>query len=230
MYWANYQSCLEQGLGNAPQGSLNPPCNIASCVDDIAWATAVLDHIESTLCIDTSRIQITGSSMGGIFAMAFGAKLAHRVSSVVPITSLPLRGYAREMLPSIAGQGVHVMSIVGNFDQVMPREGGESFEGFIYDSQQDFTDAWASYHGALPGPSVEYETPGEPGEPRWRELRCMAYEWAGGTRPTGAGEVVRCDLNIGHNGQQRNYAPELKYQFLMNFPREDRLPSNDTVA
>jgi hypothetical protein len=28
----------------------------------------------------------------------------------------------------------------------MPRAGGESFEGFLYDSQQDWTDAWAAYH------------------------------------------------------------------------------------
>jgi hypothetical protein len=31
--------------------------------------------------------------------------------------------------------------------------------------------------------------------------------------------VVRCDLNIGHNGEQRSYAPELKYDFLMGYPR-----------
>lgn len=219
-YWANYNSCLEQGLGNVPEGTMNPPCNIAPCVDDVAWASAVLDHLESTLCVDTSRVQVTGSSIGGIFAMQIGASLAHRVSSVVPITSVPLRGYSRELVPTIAGQGVNVMSIVGNLDQVMPRDGGESYEGFLYDSQQDWTDAWANYHGALPGPSGSYETPGEPGEPRWRDLRCMAYEWADGpTPPLGAGMIVRCDLNIGHNGEQRTYAPELKYQFLIDFPR-----------
>jgi hypothetical protein len=52
-YWANYDSCLEQGLGNVPEGTLDPPCNVASCVDDVAWATAVLDQLESTLCVDT---------------------------------------------------------------------------------------------------------------------------------------------------------------------------------
>ena len=43
----------------------------------------------------------------------------------------------------------------------MPREGGESFEGFVYDSQQAWTDAWAAYHGALSGPSAAYATPGD---------------------------------------------------------------------
>ena len=37
-----------------------------------------------------------------------------------PGQSVPLRGYARELVPALAAQGVSVMSIVGNNDQVMP--------------------------------------------------------------------------------------------------------------
>jgi hypothetical protein len=33
---------------------------------------------------------------------------------------VPLRGYARELVPALAAQGVSVMSIVGNNDQVVP--------------------------------------------------------------------------------------------------------------
>ena len=41
----------------------------------------------------------------------------------------------------------------------MPIDGGESYEGFIYDSQSEYTDAWAAYHGALPGPlsTIHYD-------------------------------------------------------------------------
>jgi poly(3-hydroxybutyrate) depolymerase len=160
-YTACWDSCRELDQCNAPEGPLDPPCNVASCVDDVAWSTAMLDELERTLCIDTTRVMVTGNSMGGLMAMQLGAEIPERISSVVALTSVPMRGFARALVPQLAGTGVSVMSVVGNFDQVMPREGGESYEGFVYDSQQDYTDAWGSYHGCLLGPTEIYPTPGE---------------------------------------------------------------------
>ena len=46
--------CLEQGLGNAPEGTLDPPCNVASCVDDVAWAG--LDEGFPSFCLNHSQL------------------------------------------------------------------------------------------------------------------------------------------------------------------------------
>ena len=77
--------------------------------------------------------------------MQVAASIPQRIATVVPMTSVPLRGCkprgsshnqaleslestltdcgvfvdARELVPMIEGQGISVMSIVGNFDQVM---------------------------------------------------------------------------------------------------------------
>jgi poly(3-hydroxybutyrate) depolymerase len=215
-YIACFNSCRSEGLCNPPDGPLDPPCNVASCVDDVAFAERMLDHLEATLCIDRSRVQVTGNSMGGLMAMQVAASLPDRVATVVPMTAVPLRGYARELVPRVEGMGISVMSIVGNFDQVMPKEGGESYEGFVYDSQAQYMDAWAAYHGALPGPpNVQYDVGPDP----WRELRCLSYAWPSGGPPPNTGIVVSCSLNIGHNGEQRPYAPALKWAFLRDHPR-----------
>ena len=87
-----------------------------------------------------------------VMTMPVAASLPDRIATAVPMTAVPLRGYARQLVPRVEGMGISVMSIVGNFDQVMPIDGGESYEGFIYDSQSEYIDAWAAYHGALPGP------------------------------------------------------------------------------
>ena len=215
-YTACFDSCRPLGLCNPPDGQQDPPCNVGPCIDDVAWSEALLDELESSLCIDTARIQVTGNSIGGLMAMQVAASLPHRIATAVPITSVPLRGWAGALVPSWAAEptlGVSVMSIVGNFDQVMPREGGETYEGFVYDSQQDFILNWASYHGCAREEEA-YPTPGEPGEPRHRDLRCWRSVGC-----AGPGAVVRCDLNIGHNGEQRPWAPDLKLAFLRQHPR-----------
>ena len=40
-------------------------CDCSSCTDDAGFTLAVLEHLESELCIDRRRIHATGMSNGG---------------------------------------------------------------------------------------------------------------------------------------------------------------------
>lgn len=57
-------------------------------VDDVAFTTAILDHLQDTYCIDSSRIFATGKSDGAGFVnvLACDANLSARIAAFAPVS------------------------------------------------------------------------------------------------------------------------------------------------
>ena len=76
---------FDEASTTAPYGWNADGC-CAGChgalVDDVAFATAILDWAESNLCVDTSRIFTTGFSNGGFMAYTTACALPGRIAGV----------------------------------------------------------------------------------------------------------------------------------------------------
>jgi len=66
-------------------------------VDDVGFIDDLLDHLETILNVNSSRIYITGISGGGMMAYRLGAELSHRIAAIAPIAgSISGIGYVPE--------------------------------------------------------------------------------------------------------------------------------------
>jgi polyhydroxybutyrate depolymerase len=89
-----------------------------STVDDVAFFRAVLDELESQLCIDRSRVSAIGLSNGGFMAHRLGCELSDRITSIGAVAGVV----------GIAGcnpaHPMPVFHVHGTSDLVIPYSGG----------------------------------------------------------------------------------------------------------
>jgi polyhydroxybutyrate depolymerase len=87
-------------------------------VDDVGFVNALLDHLESSLCLDRRRVFAAGMSNGGMLTHRLACELPERFGAFVPVASGDL---LPECTPSVP---VPLMHIHGTEDGHVPVEGG----------------------------------------------------------------------------------------------------------
>ena len=95
--------------------------------DDVAFLDAVLDRVERTVCVDTSRVYATGVSNGGGMTALLGCRLAGRLAAIAPVAG----GYSAQPAcrPS---RPLAVLEVHGAADGVVPYAGkGSSHAGSV---------------------------------------------------------------------------------------------------
>jgi polyhydroxybutyrate depolymerase len=86
--------------------------------DDVDFVRALLDRLESNLCVDESRLYATGGSNGGGFAARMGCELSDRFAAIAPVAGLyGLQPPCRPQRP------ISVLEIHGTADQTVPYSG-----------------------------------------------------------------------------------------------------------
>ena len=80
-----YASCWEQGKCGS--------CNWSGCYDERLFVYSIIQAISSVLCIDHSRVYVTGESNGGMLAHYLVQSLPGTFAAVAPWYGLPLLGY-----------------------------------------------------------------------------------------------------------------------------------------
>ncbi|MDH3475388.1 MAG: hypothetical protein OEM59_17040 [Rhodospirillales bacterium] len=174
------QTCLDQGKDD---------CNWCTCAaDDVAFVAAMLDDLESDLCVDLGRVYATGFSNGGMLTHRLGCNLAHRFAAIAPVSGTLSRGY--NCAPP-AGTKLSLMHIHGLRDRVVPYDGRSSSDGFFYTAVADVVALWAL---STSQGCAAVDTPYPTSADGTRMLACS--ERAGCT--TGA-EVVQCLWNQRHS-------------------------------
>jgi polyhydroxybutyrate depolymerase len=107
-------------------GSNNPAWNDGSGrfhagaqnVADVAFVTALLDHLEAKFQVDKHRIFATGFSNGASMTFRVGLELSERIASISPVS-----GALWVAEPKIA-QPISLLYITGTADPINPMEGG----------------------------------------------------------------------------------------------------------
>jgi len=127
-------------IGVAPSGRLDggtPFWNAAPVVDnyDVAFLGQLLDHLESTLCIDTSRIFSAGMSNGAQMSSLLACRMAQRITAIAAVSGV-------EFPEPCNGAPVRVIAFHGSADPILPYTGGGLNATKIADAQY--------YKGRLP--------------------------------------------------------------------------------
>lgn len=116
-------------------------------VDDVSFVRAMLDWLEATYCVDSSRIYATGLSNGGFLAHRLACEVSDRVAAIAPVAGT--KGTA----PCTPGRAVPVLHFHGTADAVVPYEG---FGGFA--SVDSTMSGWVSRNGCDSTSGVVYDT------------------------------------------------------------------------
>ena len=90
----------------------------ATGIDDIGFIDALLDRLESDLCIDRRRVHATGMSNGAQLSHRLACDLSWRIASVAPVAGTDNTTACAPTRP------VSVMHIHGTADQHSPYGGG----------------------------------------------------------------------------------------------------------
>ena len=89
-----------------------------SLADDVGFTAEILDRVEADLCIDRSRIFVSGFSNGGMFAATLGCALSDRVAAVAAVAGVHL-------LPDCRGRPMPIIITHGTADDVVPLSEGD---------------------------------------------------------------------------------------------------------
>lgn len=150
-------TCLE-GYGTArycyascearPQGCDAGGCDWTTCVNSTAVTAAVLDDVEATVCVETSREYATGQSNGGMMSFRLGVALYARLAAIVPVSATFTAGFAAA--PNVA---VAALAVSGDRDTVVPvnatptSDVGVSSEGWLYAPLDGVFESWRVANG-----------------------------------------------------------------------------------
>ncbi|WAC57508.1 alpha/beta hydrolase family esterase [Gordonia sp. SL306] len=95
---------------------------------DIKFLSALLTHVEQTLCVDKRRVYMTGLSMGAFTASSVACQLADRFAAVAPVSGLQNFAWCR---PS---RHVPVVAFHGTGDEILSYSGGVGPRGKLLPS------------------------------------------------------------------------------------------------
>lgn len=112
-------------------------------VDDVGFVRDLLDHLEESLCIDSSKVFATGMSNGGILSHRLACELSDRIAAIAPVAGTNMTDVCTPSSP------VSVLQIHGSEDGHVPYEGGEGcgLAGVPFTSVPDTMEGWATRMG-----------------------------------------------------------------------------------
>jgi polyhydroxybutyrate depolymerase len=115
----------------------------------------MLDEVEGSLCIDTSRVYAAGLSMGGFMSSAVGCAMSDRFAAVAPVAGLQ---FPEGCDP---GRPVPVMAFHGTEDPILLFNGGVNTDALapVLGSGDDEADASTTTTTTMP---TDIDGPGYP--------------------------------------------------------------------
>ena len=126
-----------------PMGTIdllgNPHWNVgwgSSTVDDVGFASALIDSLSAQYTIDPERIYSTGMSNGGFFSYKLACELSHRIAAIASVTGTMNVGQSATCDPS---HPMPVMEIHGTADDVVAYDGN-----IFFASTPSVVDFWVS--------------------------------------------------------------------------------------
>jgi polyhydroxybutyrate depolymerase len=118
---------LGPGLGSGSSAPVSASWNLGPCCanqgDDVAFTEAMLDQLQSIVCIDKKRIYAVGNITGGGMAYLLACQMPDVFAAVSASAWDLLKETADACKPA---RGITVVSFRGNLDMLVPYSGGPS--------------------------------------------------------------------------------------------------------
>jgi polyhydroxybutyrate depolymerase len=152
-YPAGYEGTWNEGAGHTPAEQAG--------INDVAFVSVLLEHIETHYRVDTTRVAATGFSNGALLTELLGCRLARQLTVIMPVEG-PL---PTPVAPTCAPRApVSVLSIQGTADPDTPYTGGQGLGvggGTQVLSASASVAQWARLDGCDPNPtnSTARQTP-----------------------------------------------------------------------
>ena len=118
-------------------------------VDDVGYLMGLLDEMEATWRVDSSRVYFLGHSNGGYMSYRLACEHADRITGVLNFAGLSPYGTESSCRPS---EPVSMLHVHGTIDDRVPYEG---YAGRL--GAEDVTDLWVERNGCDPEASSEGE-------------------------------------------------------------------------
>lgn len=144
---------------NSPEAQSNtgtPSWNAGTCCngtgrDDVGFARALVQQLESVACIDTKRVYSTGMSNGAFMSYRLGCEAADVFTAIAPVAG-------KVGIPSCSpGRGVPVMAFHGTADPLVAYDtgalSGETPAATVPQTIQN----WATRDTCKTGPTTTYQ-------------------------------------------------------------------------
>lgn len=194
---------------------------VAEDVDDVGFVRALLDHVETSLCVDQNRLFASGMSNGGILSHRLGCELADRLAAIAPVAGTDLTGTCNPARP------IAVLHTHGTADGHVPWDGGEGCGptvGIDFTSVPETIERWRTRNGCSTTKSVTFSQ-GDgscetyAGCAEGADVTLCAVQGGGHSWPGGqpSADLVECP----GNGEQSTtfFASEAAYAFFRAHPR-----------
>jgi len=121
--------------------------------DDVAYASAVIDHAAARVCTDLTRVYATGFSGGARMSSLLACRLNDRIAAIAPMAGLRWPG-------PCAGRAIPVLTLHGLADPQNTYDGHAAGRGAEWlESVPDALAAWAE-HNACSTDAVFEDPPG----------------------------------------------------------------------
>jgi len=125
--------------------------------DDVAFTDQLLDHLQSQLCIDRSRVYANGASNGAMMAVRLACSLSDRIAAVSAVVALYYPPMSLTSFPNPnetcgGSRPVPIVAFHGTDDDIVPFQGGDGIWNFrlpIDDAAigESALSAWALHNG-----------------------------------------------------------------------------------
>jgi polyhydroxybutyrate depolymerase len=133
--------------------------------DDLGLAAAILDSLETSLCIDTNRVDSTGISNGAMMSVRLACSLSDRIAAFAPVAGAYDPPMALNLNPNEtcgASRAVPMLAFHGTADMTVPFLGGPGgLSGATFTwrlpidtpstTDVDVMQAWAARNGCTSG-------------------------------------------------------------------------------
>jgi len=84
---------------------------------DLEFLSGLLDHLETTLCVDTGRVYSVGMSNGAQTSSLLGCRMGERIAGIGPVAGVEFNG-------PCSGPPIPVIAFHGDADPIVPYGGG----------------------------------------------------------------------------------------------------------
>lgn len=110
-----FVSAFPEGTGDPVRWDMT---GLAPSNPDLAFVSALLDQLEATQCIDTSRVYASGFSDGAYLASALACAMSDRFTAIGAVSGLQLPTRCSNVRP------VPIITFHGTADPILPYGGG----------------------------------------------------------------------------------------------------------
>lgn len=117
-------------------------------IDDVGFIAALLDHLQTQLCLDLRRVYATGMSNGAMMSHRLACELSERLTAVAPVAGTNMTDSCAPLRP------VPVMHIHGADDKHVPWQGGAGcgIAGVPFTGVPESINGWLARNGCASAP------------------------------------------------------------------------------